>query len=155
MYIALGTVMSDTMTTLPLTTTLSWSLSSTPDPPDCVTGYMLSFNGNTFTMENTSVSPNELRDNGFPFCTNQALKISPIIPAIGDVESSSLSLQVRVEEGTNVLFSHYIACVMFVIILGFQSPQDVSVTNFRLHFDSTSLTLTFSFTLQWTLVRTL
>ena len=114
-YVALGTVMSDIITTLPLTTTLSWSLSSTPDPPDCVTGYMLSFTENTFTTENTSVSPNELTDNDFPGCKNRDFTISLLIPAIDDVESNSLSLQVRVEEGTffYCMFCHFhtIACI--------------------------------------------
>ena len=79
---------------------LSWSLESVPQPPDCVANYSLSFGGNSFITSNTSVLPSELLDNyGFPLCANQPLKISPIIPVLGDIDSSSTTVMIRVEEG--------------------------------------------------------
>ena len=98
-YAVLSNVVTNVLSALPLTMMLSWTLEPPPRPHDCVTKYSLSFNGSRFITLNASVLPNELLDNGFPLCVNQSLKISPIIPVIGDIESSSTTVIVRVEEG--------------------------------------------------------
>ena len=96
----LSNLVTNVSTALPLTTRLSWNLESTPQLPDCVVNYSLSFNGNRFITSNTYILPIELLNNyGFPVCMNQPLKISPIIPAIGDIDSSSSTVMIRVEEG--------------------------------------------------------
>ena len=100
LHAVLSSIVTSELTALPLTTRLSWSLESAPQPPDCVANYSLSFSGNRFITSNTSVLPNELLDNyGFPFCINQPLKISPVIPVLGDIDSSSTTVMIRVEEG--------------------------------------------------------
>lgn len=96
----LSNVVTNILAALPLTARLSWNLESTPQPPDCVANYSLSFSGNRFITSNTSVLPIELLDNyGFPLCMNQPLKIAPIIPVLGDIDSSSRTVTIRVEEG--------------------------------------------------------
>ena len=103
----LSNVVTNILTALPLTTRLSWNLESTPQPSDCVANYSLSFSGNRFITSNTSLLPIELLDNyGFPMCTNQLLKIAPIIPVLGDVDSSSSTVMIRVEEGLRNLHNY-------------------------------------------------
>ena len=96
----LSSVATSVLNTLPLTMMFSWSLESIPRPPNCVTEYSLSFGGNRIVISNTSVLPNELLDSyGFPLCMNQSVKISPIVPVLGDIDSSSTTVMIRVEEG--------------------------------------------------------
>ena len=69
--------------------------------------YTLSFRENGFSLSETSVLPRELLTYGFPFCTNEDLKISPFIPTLGHVDSRSLTVTVRLEEGLFIMMAMF------------------------------------------------
>ena len=62
-------------------------------PNDCTSGYEISWNGGRFILDGgntSSVSVSELMDDGFPLCMSTDVRVAPIVPAFGVVESKGL-----------------------------------------------------------------